>query len=136
MRRYKLARQISIVLFISIMLCEICLNEIPFKAYSFCDADGRITSSVRLHVNDVKQMVGRERLTGRSVTEGFLQRPSRRNFNFASRRTIIGLSFVDILPQMFHSTVFLRNNRVTHNTSGHMELIRCLYRKDGKKRTC
>lgn len=134
MRRFRLAKQISILLLLSILFCEICFNEEPYKTYSFSDAGGEITSSVRIHVKDVKQAVGRERLTGRQSAEGLLQRPSRRIINLTSRKTVFGLSFVDVLPQIFHSKIFLRNNRVTHDTNGHLVLIRCTFRKDGKKK--
>ena len=32
------------------------------------------------------------------------------------------------------STLFLQISNVTHNTSGHISLIQCVYLKDGKKR--
>lgn len=125
--------RISMLLIFSILICELCFNELPVKAFSFSTSDCEITSSVRIGISKVKQTVSGERLTSRSVAREMIRRSSRRVFSFSGRKESVGLSFVDFLPQIFHSTIFLQNHKICHNTSGHIELIRCIYRKDGKK---
>lgn len=134
MRSRKMRRQIGIFVILSILLCEMCFNEQPFKTYSSCASESGITSSVQIHITRVKRIIGGERVRARSNTGEVLRRTGRRLIHSLNRRMSAGLSFVDFLPRMFHSTIFLQNNEISHNTSGHIALIRSIYRKDGKKR--
>lgn len=134
MHSFKLKKRISVLLILTILFCEVCFDETPFKTYSFCASEGKIDSSVRIHTIKDKQVVYKEQLTQRQAARGMIRRSNRRVVHGSDRRSVSDLSFVDFLPQFFHSSVFLRNYKVCHNTSGHIGLIRCLYRKDGKKR--
>lgn len=134
MHSFRFKRRISMFLILAILFCEVCFDEAPFKTYSFCVSDSEISSSVRIHIVKDRQIFYKEQLTERSAVRGMIRRVNRRVLSASNRRSTAGLSFVDILPRLFHSSIFLRDHKVCHNTSGHIERIRCLYRKDGKKR--
>lgn len=132
MRRTVTRKRVGILLILSILLCEICLNEQPFQTYFFATPDCEISSSVQIHKE--KGVICEQRLTGRTVTGEILRRMNRRVSDPVFRRSTVGFSFVDDLPQLFHSTIYLQTRRISPYTSGHMEIIRCIYQKDGKKR--
>lgn len=134
MRSYEIKKQLSLFIILSILFCEMCFSDQPFKTYSFATSQGEISSSVQIHILKEKQLLGRERLTSRSESGEVLRRAGRRVQNAFIRKATAGLSSVEFLPQTFHSTIFLQNHKISHNTSGHIDLIRCVYQKDGKKR--
>lgn len=125
-------KRISILLILSILLCEICLNEQPFQTYFFAAPDCEISSSVQIHKE--KGVICDQRLTGRTVTGEILRRMNRRVSDSVFRRSTVGYSFVEDLPRLFHSTIYLQTRQISPHTSGHMQMIRCIYQKDGKKR--
>lgn len=49
MRRTVTRKRVGILLILSILLCEICLNEQPFRTYFFAAPDSEISSSVQIH---------------------------------------------------------------------------------------
>lgn len=118
MRGLEKRARISMLLVLSILICELCFNELPVKAFSFSTSDCEITSNVRISISKVRQTISEERLTSRNVAREMIRRSSRRAFNFSGRKESVGFSFVDFLPQIFHSNIFLRNNKISHNTSG------------------
>lgn len=132
MREIKANKRIGILLILSILLCEICLNEQPFRTYFFATPDSEINSSVQIHKE--KGVICEQRLSGRTVTGEILRRMNRRVSDSVFRRSTVGFSFVDDLPRLFHSTIYLQTSQISQHTSGHMEMIRCIYQKDGKKR--
>lgn len=124
---------VIVLLILSILLGEVCFDESQFKTYAFGASKSEITSGNQIHISKEKQEIRGERITGRSEAKEVLRRTNRRTSQLFGRRLITGFSFVDILPQLFHSTIYFQNNQICHNTSGHIVLIRCVYRKDGKK---
>lgn len=134
MRAHGMRRQIHLFVILSILFCEICFSDQPLKTYSFFGSVSEISSGVQIHIDREKQVIGREQLKTGSEAREILRRTSRRTIHSLIRRMPAGFSNVDFLPQIFHSSIFLQNNEVCHNTSGHIALIRCIYRKDGKKR--
>lgn len=134
MHGFKMRKRISFLLVLSLLLCGMCFDEQPLKTYSFCDAESELSSSVRIFVTEKAPVIQGERLTGRSQANVLIRRENRRTSNSFIRRSEVGFSFVDFLPQTFHSSIFLQNSEVSHNTSGHIKLMQCIYRKDGKKK--
>lgn len=135
MHSLKMRRRIGCIIIFSILLCEMCFHDQPCKAYFFAVQTSASISGTPIHISKERQIASFERSDGRSRTWELLRRSSRRRNASCFRRIPFGLSFVDVLPQMFHSTIYFRTKRRSHNTSGHIERIRCVQRKDGKKRT-
>ncbi len=133
MHRQQTRMNLCICLILTLLLCQWCVKGQEVKAISFAGNKCEISSAVQIHPDDMLQLSSQERISGRSESEEVIRGMSRKTSSLYIRRELTGYSFVEFLPQIFHSTIFLQINQVSHNTSGHIELIRCIYQKDGKK---
>lgn len=135
MHSLNMRKRIACIIIFSILLCEMCFHDQPCKTYFFAVQTSESISGTPIRISKERQIASSERPDGRSRTWELMRRASRRGSSSCFRRIPFGLSFVDVLPQMFHSTIYFRTKKRSHNTSGHIERIRCMHRKDGKKRT-
>lgn len=133
MHRQQTRMNVCICLILTLLLCQWCVKGQEVKALSCAENKCEISSAVQISSADMLQLVDQERISGREESAEVIRGMSRKTSSLYVRRELTGVSFVEHLPQIFHSTIFLQNNQVPHNTSGHIELIRCIYQKDGKK---
>lgn len=134
MRNEKIKIRICLLIILSIVLSEMCFNEQPFITYSSATQNSEINSSVYIHIDRVKRVIGEERFRGSAESADVIRRTGRRVVNSFLKKTPYDLTFVDYLPQNHHSTTVRQRDEVSGGTSAHLAMIRCIYRKDGKKR--
>ena len=123
-------------LILAILLCEMCFFLQSADTSSFCVQTTQSTKHVtHAQISDGSKVIYEERIskTPDAGAESFCKSEQRTLQSFI-RRLSACLSTVEYLPRTFHSTLFLQISDVTHNTSGHISLIHCVYLKDGKKR--
>ena len=113
-------------LILAILLCEMCF---------FFQTTQSTKHVTHAQISDGSKVVYEERIskTPDAGAESFCK-SEQRTLQSCIRRLSACLSAVEYLPRTFHSTLFLQISNVTHNTSGHISLIQCVYLKDGKKR--
>ena len=120
-------------LILAILLCEMCFFLQSADTSSFCVQTTQSTKHVtHAQISDGSKVVYEERIskTPDAGAESFCKSEQRTLQSFI-RRLSACLSTVEYLPRTF---LFLQISNVTHNTSGHISLIQCVYLKDGKKR--
>lgn len=124
-------------LILALLLCEMCFFLQSANTSSFCvqTTHHSIKHVTHAQISDGSKVVYEERIskTPDAGAESFCKSEQRTLQSFI-RRLSACLSTVEYLPRTFHSTLFLQISDVTHNTSGHISLIQCVYLKDGKKR--
>lgn len=137
MHNLRIQKHLMGFLILSILLCEMCFFIQSPNTSSF-HVQYLHSNSVK-HVNhaqisDGSKMVYEDRIAKSSDGPETFRKNEQRTLQSLIRRLSACLSTVEYLPHTFHSTLFLQFHNMTHNTSGHIPLIRCVYRKDGKKR--
>lgn len=133
MQRQAMKRNLCICLILTLLLCQCCIKGQEVSALSCAEKKCEISSAIQIHSDDLLQLLSEERIGSRDASEGVIRGLSRKISSLYIRRETTGISHVEYLPQIFHSTIFLQTNQLSHNTSGHIDLIRCIYQKDGKK---
>lgn len=133
MQRQTTKRNLCICLILTLLLCQCYVKGEEVRAYSYAEKKCEISSAVQIHSDDMLQLLSGERIGSRDEFEDVIRSVSRKISSLYIRRELTGCSCVEYLPQIFHSTIFLQINQLSHNTSGHIELIHCMYQKDGKK---
>ncbi len=120
MHSLKMRRRIGCIILFSILLCEMCFHDQPCKAYFFVVQTSASISGTPIHISKERQIASFERPAVRG------------HGSFCA-----GAAAAEMHPvfEEFHSTIYFRTKRRSHNTRGHIERIRCVQRKDGKKRT-
>lgn len=133
MQRQTTKRNLCICLILTLLLCQCCIKGQEVRALSCAEKKCEISSAIQIHSDDLLQLLSEERIGSRDTSEDVIRGAGRKLSSLYIRRELTGFSYVEFLPQIFHSTIFLQTNQLSHNTSGHIDLIRCIYQKDGKK---
>ncbi len=133
MHRLRTKRVLVFSLVLCLMLCEVCFERQSFQMLTGGSMCSETISEVRSQTSEKNTVFLENRFQQRQEAEGVFRQTGRRMGNRFVRKTVTALSCVNCLPQIFHSSLFIQSSRVYCYLNGSIELIRCTYKKDGKK---
>lgn len=132
MRRVEFRENVIALFIFSIIVCSVCLEHVPARTTVYQGAANTISSDVRMEESKMSHAICGERFSQRAEARSLVRSAGRR-IGGVTKFSFLGMLFREFFSQAFPLSATLRNYGIDHIVSGHIRLLRCIYRKDGKK---